>query len=242
MRRETKNLMNGPSLSSSSSRGVSRSKLYERYDVNIKTPSSRDSRSITSRCSDTIRRWSGDNDNDYREARQQLPIEEWTNVEMIRFLYQNSSVKSKLMTLLGIAILSSAIVSSIRNYDANNNSVTEQTITKSKLGERNGIFMDPDSHKRSNPFAPEGHQSYMEGVLEVKRVGGRKYENLADHNNREQPSPTQQQQQQDNNNNPRKRQQNNILSGENHMNSSKTFDELNRTHHRQGRGRNKIQV
>lgn len=30
--------------------------------------------------------------------------------------------------------------------------------------------MDPDSHKRSNPFAPPGHQSYMEGVLERKRV------------------------------------------------------------------------
>lgn len=236
--------MNGPSSSSSSSRGVSRSKLYERYDVNIKTSSSRDSKSITSRCSDTIRRWSGNNDKDYREARQQLPIEEWTNVEMIRFLYQNSSVKSKLMTLLGIAILSSTIVSSIRNYDANKNSVTKETITKNKLPERNGIYMDPDSHKRSNPFAPEGHQSYMEGVLEVKRVGGRKYENLGDNNNREEPSPTQQQQQQqqDNNNNPRKRQQNNILAGENHMNSSKTFDELNHTHQRQGRGRNKTRV
>jgi hypothetical protein len=37
-------------------------------------------------------------------------------------------------------------------------------------------MLDPDSHKRNNPFAPAGHTSIMEGVLEVKRIGGKKKE------------------------------------------------------------------
>lgn len=31
--------------------------------------------------------------------------------------------------------------------------------------------MAADAHARSNPFAPPGHTSYMEGVLESKRIG-----------------------------------------------------------------------
>ncbi len=37
--------------------------------------------------------------------------------------------------------------------------------------------MPADSHERSNPFKPPGHTSYMEGVLEVKRIGKKKKKN-----------------------------------------------------------------
>lgn len=155
-------------MSGQPSSRASRSKLYERYDVNVNNKT----KAVSSRS-----RWFDNKDDSdvEMETRQDLPIEEWSNIEMIKFIYQSASYKTKLLTLLAIVILSSVIISTLRDYGNSNynNSLTSKETIKTIQGERPS-YMDPDSHKRNNPFAPEGHQSFMEGVLEVKRIGTRK--------------------------------------------------------------------
>ncbi len=151
-----------------SSSRPSRSKLYERYDVDLPSPSSNSSR----------KKWRVGgwfvNNQEQQQQRLQLPPDQWTNVEMIRYIFKNSSFKSKLIAILAIMILSTIIKSTISFYTNTNTSVDNDMEPKrgpvmTKYGLR-PEKMDPDSHKRSNPFAPPGHQSYMEGVLERKRV------------------------------------------------------------------------
>jgi hypothetical protein len=146
---------------------TSQSKLFERYDVELPTVSSSDA---------TKSRWRGwfknEHDETRRQQQQQLPLDQWTNIEMIKYLIKNSSLKSKLIAILAIVILFSIIKSTFlfRN-DANSND--DVGMTRGPIMTKYGLRpdkMDPDSHMRSNPFAPAGHQSYMEGVLEVKRV------------------------------------------------------------------------
>ena len=181
-----------PHSSESSSR-TSRSKLYERYDVELPT---------VSPSNDTKKsKWRGwfKTDKDEDGTRQQLPPDQWTNVEVIKYIFKNSSFKSKLIAILVIMILSSIIKSTLsyRNNDARNkNDLLE--MKKGPIMTKYGIrpdTMDADSHKRSNPFAPPGHQSYMEGVLEVKRVKKRVDPAPPTLNQQKQNQPQQQKQQ-----------------------------------------------
>ena len=172
--------------SSGSAFHSSRSNLYERYDVELPTPTSNSIR----------KKWREggwfENNQEQQQQRQQLPPDQWTNIEMIRYIFKNSSFKSKLIAILAIMILSSIIKStlSFHNNSSGNNELepnTKRGPVMTKYGLR-PEKMDPDSHKRSNPFAAPGHQSYMEGVLEVKRV--KKRENppppLRGHNQQQQ--------------------------------------------------------
>mmetsp|Transcript_7395 Transcript_7395/g.12185 ORF Transcript_7395/g.12185 Transcript_7395/m.12185 type:complete len:220 (+) Transcript_7395:43-702(+) len=175
-----------PNSAGSSSRS-SRSKLYERYDVELHATSSSNSRKSWRE------KWF-QTDKEQQRQRQQLPPDQWTNIEMIRYICKNSSFKSKLIAILVVTILSSIIKSTLSFHNnsarrsSNNDLETKRGPVMTKYGLRPDK-MDPDSHKRSNPFAAPDHQSYMEGVLEVKRV-----------KKREKPSPllvqNQQQQQQ----------------------------------------------
>lgn len=152
--------------STGSSSRSSRSKLYERYDVELPSPSSNSTR----------KKWSVGgwlvNNHEQQQQRLQLPPDQWTNIEMIRYIFKNSSFKSKLIAILAIMILSSIIKSTLTFHNSSGSNDLEPkqrgpVMTKYGLRPEK---MDPDSHKRSNPFAPPGHQSYMEGVLERKRV------------------------------------------------------------------------
>ena len=150
-----------------SSLRISRSKLYERYNVELPpaAPSSNKRKS-----------WRGWFNNDVgdktQQEEEQLPPDQWTNVQMIRYILKNSSLKTKLITILMIMMLSSLIKSII--FDNNDATITNDSqIKRGPVMTKYGLRpekMDPDSHKRSNPFAPPDHQSYMEGVLEVKKV------------------------------------------------------------------------
>ncbi|KAK1743388.1 hypothetical protein QTG54_006009 [Skeletonema marinoi] len=178
-----------PSSAGSSSR-TSRSKLYERYDVEVPNVSS-------SNANNNLKKWRGgwfksDRDEATERQQQQLPPDQWTNIEMIRYIFNNSTFKSKLIAILVIMILSSIIRSTLSFHNntgrSNNNDLeTKRGPVMTKYGLR-PEKMDPDSHKRSNPFAAPGHQSFMEGVLEVKRVKKRE--------NPPPPPPVQNQQQQ----------------------------------------------
>ena len=159
-----------------------RSKLYERYNVELPPPSS--SSKANSNSNKFIGWLKSYKSNKEEEARrQQLPIEEWTNVEMFKYILKNASFKSKLIAILVILILSSIIISSILYPKNANKDSDDLGIRKKNIG---GVMtkyglrpdnMPADSHERSNPFAPPDHTSYMEGVLEVKRIGKKKNKN-----------------------------------------------------------------
>jgi hypothetical protein len=153
-----------------------RSKLYERYNVELPPSSSSKATSSSNKFIGWLKSYTSNKEEEAR--RQQLPIEEWTNVEMFKYILKNASFKSKLIAILVILILSSIIISSIL-YPKNANKDSDFGIRKKNSG---GVMtkyglrpdnMPADSHERSNPFTP-GHTSYMEGVLEVKRIGKKK--------------------------------------------------------------------
>jgi len=153
-----------------------RSKLYERYNVELPPSSSSKATSSSNKFIGWLKSYTSNKEEEAR--RQQLPIEEWTNVEMFKYILKNASFKSKLIAILVILILSSIIISSIL-YPKNANKDSDLGIRKKNSG---GVMtkyglrpdnMPADSHERSNPFTP-GHTSYMEGVLEVKRIGKKK--------------------------------------------------------------------
>ncbi len=157
-----------------------RSKLYERYNVELPPSSSSKANSSSSKLIGWLKSYTSNKEEETR--RQQLPIEEWSNVEMFKYILKNASFKSKLIAILVILILSSIIISSIL-YPKNANKDSDLGIRKKNSG---GVMtkyglrpdnMPADSHERSNPFAPPGHTSYMEGVLEVKRIGKKKKKN-----------------------------------------------------------------
>ena len=153
-----------------------RSKLYERYNVELPPSSSSKATSSSNKFIGWLKSYTSNKEEEAR--RQQLPIEEWTNVEMFKYILKNASFKSKLIAILVILILSSIIISSIlypKSADKDSdlgmrNKNSGGVMTKYGLRPDN---MPADSHERSNPFTP-GHTSYMEGVLEVKRIGKKK--------------------------------------------------------------------
>jgi len=171
-----------PSSSRKSSSGSRRqrssrsnSTLYERYDVDV-------DRTMSS-ASGGRGGWGwfrnrGDED-EYdslpSRSREDIPIDERTNIELIQLIWKNASTKSRLLALLATAILCKVIAESIIKARADRDAAA----TKSNAVKEGGrpTYMDPDSHKRNNPFAPEGTQTFMEGVLEVKRVGGKDKQN-----------------------------------------------------------------
>jgi hypothetical protein len=150
---------------------MSRLKLYERYDVELPTVASN---------SNKFRGWFGYRDRDEEARRQQLPIEEWKNIEIFKYVIKNASLKSKIIAILVLLILSACfrVLVFRKNAMINNNDLNKvkNGPVMTKYGLRPAT-MDPDSHARTNPFAPEGHTSYMEGVLEIKRKGGERDEN-----------------------------------------------------------------
>lgn len=160
-----------------------RSKLYERYNVELPPPSSSSkANSNSNKFIGWLKSYTSNNKED-EARRQQLPIEEWTNVEMFKYILKNASFKSKLISILVILILSSIIISSIlypknANKDSDDLGIRKKNsggvMTKYGLRPDN---MPVDSHERSNPFAPPDHTSHMEGVLEVKRIGKKKNKN-----------------------------------------------------------------
>jgi hypothetical protein len=138
---------------SANSRPSNRSKLYERYNVDIKTSRG-----------DSNRRWF---DEQEHQAQQEVPLEERTNLELLTMIYKTIPWKTKLIiSVLLILLLSVSTRMAKRPH---------VELSTSAVKERQ-YMLDPDSHKRNNPFAPAGHTSIMEGVLEVKRIGGKKKE------------------------------------------------------------------
>jgi hypothetical protein len=154
-----------------------RSKLYERYNVELPPSSSSKANSSGNKFIGWLKSYTSNKEED-EARRQQLPIEEWTNVEMFKYILKNASFKSKLIAILVILILSSIIISSVlypKNVNKNDLGIGKKNsggvMTKYGLRPDN---MPADSHERSNPFAPPDHTSYLEGVLEVKRIGKKK--------------------------------------------------------------------
>jgi hypothetical protein len=88
-----------------------RSKLYERYNVELPPSSSSKANSSNNKLIGWLKSYTSNKEEEAR--RQQLPIEEWTNVEMFKYILKNASFKSKLIAILVILILSSIIISSI---------------------------------------------------------------------------------------------------------------------------------
>ena len=185
-----------PNNSVVSSSRTSRSKqLYERYDVELPAPPSSNK---------TRKKWrdiwfNSDKEKEQEQLqRQQLPPDQWTNIEMMRYIFKNSSFKSKLIAILIIMILSSIIKSALslfHNDAAKNDDLKPKrgpVMTKYGLRPEN---MDPDSHARSNPFAADpDHVSYMEGILEIKKKKKRDDEPSPISEQNQQPVQNQQQQ------------------------------------------------
>jgi len=142
-----------------------RSNLYERYDAG-------NSRARTAAPSPGP--WIRDG-----RTLDTVPYEEWTTPEVVASIYRHSSPRSKLVAVVVLSALSSAVMSA---FDGAGVEEAERTAAALRTGVR-GSSSDfrsrnnadnADSHERSNPFAEEGHTSVMEGALERKRVGGRK--------------------------------------------------------------------
>ena len=156
-----------------------RSKLYERYNVELPPSSSSKANSSSNKFIGWLKSYTSNNKEE-EARRQQLPIEEWTNVEMFKYILKNASFKSKLIAILVILILSSIIISSIlypKNANKNSDDLGIRKKNSGGVMTKYGLrpaMMSADSHERSNPFAPPDHTSYMEGVLEVKRIGKKK--------------------------------------------------------------------
>ena len=147
---------------------ASRSKLYERYDVDIEALSS----------------VPGDVDGSPLPQHER-PVEEWTNAEVCRFVWQNVAAKSRTVkrsTLLaGAALLAVLALQSLRRGVGEEEAAATTVTAKSAVVMRDGsgrtmlrpTYMDADAHARDNPFAPDGRATVMEGMLEAKRMGGR---------------------------------------------------------------------
>ena len=123
-----------------------RSKLYGRYDVEI----------LTSRSSSSDRKWFNE-----QEEPIDIPLEERSSIELVVMIYKTLHWKSKAIVIVIVILLLSVVVRIAIRIPTQ----PEPTVERR--------WMDPDAHKRNNPFAPEGETTYMEGVLEYKRIGGR---------------------------------------------------------------------
>ena len=128
----------GGSSSASTSR---RSKLYERYNVNIKE-------------SDEEAAAHNNNNNHRRRDIREIPIDEQTNIELIKTLFQNTSKSNLLLGLLVTLVLVSAIISRVVGEgESNDDNNSSSTIMNSKLPNYNkNNYMAADSHARSNPY------------------------------------------------------------------------------------------
>ena len=102
-----------------------------------------------------------------------VPYEEWTTPEVVTSIYRHSSLRSKLIAVVVLSMLSSAITSAFDGAGMESEEAAAALRGGSDFRSRNNAD-NADSHERSNPFAEEGHTSVMEGRLEFKRVGGRK--------------------------------------------------------------------
>ncbi|KAL7539341.1 hypothetical protein ACHAXR_009225 [Thalassiosira sp. AJA248-18] len=131
---------------------ASRSKMYERYDVNIPKHNSRGGSGG--------QRWYNDEEDE-------------DNMTTYRS-------KPTVLALLAAVVLLAVIVSS-RDSTTMTSTPAKGGGSAKKQQQERPSYMDPDSHARSNPFAAEGHTSVMEGALEVKRVGGKKKDIVPEH-------------------------------------------------------------
>ncbi|KAL7549375.1 hypothetical protein ACHAWF_012651 [Thalassiosira exigua] len=153
--------MSSPRANRSRSRGQSsRSKLYERYNVEIE-------RSSPPRAGG--RRWFNEKEGP-SASRQDLPIQERNNAELCRIILRGVSWRSRLAVLAAAVLLAAAAM--WRGTEENSETAAVAMIYDKGRQVARPSFMDPDSHARNNPFAPEGETTVMEGVMEVKRVGG----------------------------------------------------------------------
>ena len=123
-----------------------RSKLYGRYDVEIQT----------SHSSSSGRKWFNEH-----EEPTDIPLEERPSIELVVMIYRTLHWKTKTNIIVIVILILSVVVRIARRIPTQPEPAVERR------------WMDPDAHKRNNPFAPEGETTYMEGVLEYKRVGGR---------------------------------------------------------------------
>lgn len=131
-------------------RTSARSKLYERYDVEIQT----------TQVGTSNRKWL-----DEAPPPREIPLEERSNLELIVMIYKALHWRTKLLALL---ILISILSIGVR--------IAKRTkVQPLEVKERR--WMDPDSHARCNPFNSESDCA-MEGFLEIKMVpsGQRKNE------------------------------------------------------------------
>mmetsp|Transcript_19440 Transcript_19440/g.43861 ORF Transcript_19440/g.43861 Transcript_19440/m.43861 type:complete len:225 (+) Transcript_19440:369-1043(+) len=104
-----------------------------------------------------------------------VPYEEWTTPEVVTSIYRHSSLRSKLIALVVLSMISSAVTSEFDGAGAASGEEAAARLRGSPSDFRSRNNADnADSHERSNPYAEEGHTSVMEGALEVKRKGGRK--------------------------------------------------------------------
>ncbi|KAL3793331.1 hypothetical protein HJC23_003841 [Cyclotella cryptica] len=134
-------------------RGVtSRSKMYERYDIEIKTSSS------------------GNGDQRWFNEEQDVSATPSPFQETLAIL-QTLSWKVRLLSLAALLWTAATVIRLVHGVVRGLGGDSSITL-KSTTNKPERPFMDPDSHKRNNPFAPAGHVSVMEGVLEVKRIGG----------------------------------------------------------------------
>ncbi|KAL9179538.1 hypothetical protein ACHAXT_008828 [Thalassiosira profunda] len=142
--------------------------MYQRYDVEVQSVAS--SAGVA-------------------PSRRDLPIEEQTDAELLKNLVRQSfkSKSARSMALAALMILTLIIVRWRVEDDSSAADVTvqgrgtnlhswggawKQHCTDCTFTPGRPSHMDPDSHKRNNPFAPPGTTTVMEGKLEIKRIGG----------------------------------------------------------------------
>jgi hypothetical protein len=125
-------------------RTSARSKLYERYDVEIQTTQEPSSR-----------KWLNED-----EPPKEIPLEDRTNLELIFMIFKTLSWRTKLIATLVIVMALSVSIRIIKRSKVQ----PQPTIIEEKR------WMPADSHARCNPFA-EDTACAMEGVLEIKRIG-----------------------------------------------------------------------
>jgi hypothetical protein len=147
--------MSGPDTRHST---TTRSKMYDRYDVEINTSSGAGGRS-----------WFTE-----EEPKREPTIEEQERAqlkELATIILRSYSWKSKIMAVILLILTMAMAIRTIHGIMRDMGKSSPAVVSSSTKARP---YMDPDAHKRNNPFAPAGHVSVMEGVLEVKRVGGPK--------------------------------------------------------------------
>lgn len=158
-----------------------RSKLYERYDVELVAPLSTANDGRGGSC---WRSWfTQDGDAPPRD------IGELSNAELCRLIVaQRMSTKSRWLALAALVFLAATTLRDDGDHHAPSfaregramdpDPRAREYVMKEGMGSTKAMerpaYMDPDSHQRNNPFAPEGSMTVMTGQLEVKRIGGRK--------------------------------------------------------------------